>query len=84
MLFGNSPYKNIPKWYMNNQSLNVVPSIKYLGTILEPGSGGKHTGSRKMATQRAFYSLQGAGVNYGGVQPETAVNIYTMLLLVVF
>ena len=48
----------------------------YLGTILEPGNGGKHTGSRKMATQRAFYSLQGAGVNYGGVQPETAVKIY--------
>ena len=76
MLFGNSPYKNIPKWYMNNQSLNVVPSIKCLGTILEPGDGGKHTGSRNMATQRAFYSLQGAGVNYGGVQPETAVKIY--------
>ena len=34
------PYKNIPKWYMNNQPLNVVPSIKYLGTILEPGNGG--------------------------------------------
>ena len=76
MLFGNSPYKNIPKWYMNNQPLNVVPSIKYLGTFLEPGNGGKHTGSRKMATQRAFYSLQGAGLNYGGVQPETAVKIY--------
>ena len=29
-----------------------------------------------MATQRAFYSLQGAGVNYGGVQPETTVKIY--------
>ena len=43
---------------------------------MKPGNGGKHTGSRKMATQRAFYSLQGAGVNYGGVQPETAVKIY--------
>ena len=29
-----------------------------------------------MATQRAFYSLQGAGVNYGRVQLETAVKIY--------
>ena len=32
--------------------------------------------SRKLASTKAFYSLQGAGVKYNGVNPETAVNIY--------
>ena len=51
----------------------MVPSLKYLGTSLD---GGNHVQVRKQAAQRAFYSIQGAGVKYGGVSPATAVNIY--------
>ena len=58
---------------IDNVILKVVPSLKYLGTSLD---GGNHVQVRKQAAQRAFYSIQGAGVKYGGVSPATAVNIY--------
>ena len=70
------PFHNIPIWTLEIQSLKVVPSIKYLGTILSSDNGCSHMESRKKASIKAFYSLQGAGVKYNGVNPETAVNIY--------
>ena len=50
----------------------MVTSMKYLGTNLHSAS---HVEMRKNAAQRAFYSLQGAGVKYGGVSLVTALDI---------
>ena len=62
-----------PKWTIGSVHLNVVPSVKYLGTNLHSAS---HVETRKNAAQHAFYSLQGAGVKYEGVSPVTALDIY--------
>jgi hypothetical protein len=72
-LGGPNPFISIPSWNIDNDTLKVVPSLKYLGSII---NGGNHVDVRKQAAQRAFYSLQGAGIKYGGVSPVTAMNIY--------
>ena len=77
MLSGSNPFNNVPKWTIENVSLTVVPSIKYLGTILCGVNGDVHTTERKRAAQKAFFSLQGAGLKYGGVNPKTGTNIYS-------
>ena len=73
LISGPNPFNCTPVWSIDNVILKVVPSLKYLGTSLD---GGNHVQVRKQAAQRAFYSIQGAGVKYGGVSPATAVNIY--------
>ena len=73
MMCGPNPFSCDPKWTIGSVPLNVVPSVKYLGTNLHSAS---HVETRKNAAQRAFYSLQGAGVKYGGVSPVTALDIY--------
>ena len=50
--------------------------IKYLGTVLSSVSGSPHVESRITAAQKAFYSLQGGGLMFNSVNPETAINIY--------
>ena len=77
MISGHNPLTNEPSWMIDNQSVTVVPSIKYLGTILDNSRGSSHKVARLSAAQRAFYSLQGAGIKYRGVSPTTACKIYT-------
>ena len=72
MISGHNPFTNEPSWMIDNQSVTVVPSIKYLGTILDNSRGPSHKVSRLSAVQRAFYSLHGAGLKYRGVSPTTA------------
>ena len=69
------PFTAIPRWTMNNKYLNVAPSIKYLGTSLCHDNGASHTELRKLAAQKAYYSLQGAGLKYNGVKLDTAIKI---------
>jgi hypothetical protein len=76
MLFGKCPFIATPHWTMDNVSLSVVPSMKYLGTMLCYDNGTSHIESRKSSAQKAYYSLQGAGVKYNGVELGTAVRIY--------
>ena len=77
MLSGSNSFNNIPKWSIENVSLTVVPSNKYLGAVLSGVNGDAHTTEHKRAAQKAFFSLQGAGLKYGGVNPKTAINIYS-------
>ena len=77
MISGHNPFTNEPSWMIDNQSVMVVPSIKYLGTILDDSQGSSHKVARLSAAQRAIYSLQGAGLKYRGVSPTTACKIYT-------
>ena len=37
-----------------------------------------HDKERSLAAQRAFYSLQGAGLHYGGVDPHVAAKLYSV------
>ena len=52
--------------------------IKYLGTVLSNVSGSPDVESRITAAQKAFYSLQGGGLMFNSVNPETAINMYCM------
>ena len=67
MLFGNNPFDSLPVWTIDGVNLQIESSITYLGAELSPHGGNKHTESRIRSTQRAFYSLQGAGLNKDGV-----------------
>ena len=51
-------------------------NIKYLGTVLSSLSGNPHVEGPITAAQKAFYSLQGGGLMFNSVHPETAINIY--------
>ena len=73
MISGLNAFNVVPNWTIDNVTLQVVLSIKYLGTIL---NGNQHIENRKQAGQKAFYSLQAAGLKYEGVSPYTAGKIY--------
>ena len=38
--------------------------------------GDGHLASRKVGAEKAYYSLQGAGLKFNGLNPETSVSIY--------
>ena len=71
MISGLNPFNVVPNWTIDNVTLQVVPSIKYLGTILNRN---QHIENRKQAAQKAFYSLQAAGLKYEGKIYKTAVQ----------
>ena len=71
MLSGSNPFNNIPKQTIENVSLtvapsikylgavlsivNVAPSIKYLGAVLSGVNGDIHTTECKCAAHKAFF-----------------------------
>ena len=65
-----------PRWTINGTTLNNESDIKYLGTTLGKNCGSLHIKSRINSANRAFYSLQGAGLYYDGVSPRLAAHIY--------
>ena len=77
LLVEGNPFTETPQWYMDGVSLNIVDKITYLGTILGDSKGQGQTTQRIQAANRAFYSLQGAGLNCCGVSPHTAIHIYS-------
>ena len=56
--------------------LAVNDCLTYLGAGLSNDNGKCHLESRMQSAQKAFYSLQGAGLHYNGVNPESAVKIF--------
>ena len=73
---GISPLVSTPQWTLNGNFLPISDSITYLGTVIGDPKG-KQLVNRLPAKQlRAFYSMQGAGLNCNGVSPETARHIY--------
>ena len=75
MVSGTNPFSVLPSWILENSILQVAPSIKYLGTVLCP-KGDCHLASRKVAAEKAYYSLQGAGLKFNGLNPKTSFSIY--------
>ena len=77
MIDGVNPFVNYPSWILDYVSLKVVTSIKYLGTTLSYQDKAKcHILSRNVASQKAFYSLQGAGLKFQGISPELLTSVY--------
>ena len=71
-ILGINPFVSIPQWTINGNVLPISDSITYLGTVI----GDPLVNLRASKANRAFYSLQGAGLNCNGVSPETALHIY--------
>ena len=56
--------------------LPISDSITYLGPDIGDPKGKQRVNLRASKANRAFYSMQGAGLNCNGVSPETALHIY--------
>ena len=77
LLYGSNPFVKQPVWTLDDVSLKIVTSIKYLGTVISFHDRGKyHILSRTAAAQKAYFSLQGAGIKYRGVTPKVSSYIY--------
>ena len=81
MIFGKNPYTKLPHWEINGTELNLSKNIKYLGTVVSSISGNPHVEGRITAAQ--IYSLQGGGLMFNSVNPETAINIYRTAVKIV-
>ena len=75
-ILGINPFVSIPQWTINGNVLPISDSITYLGTVIGDPKGKQLVNLRASKANRAFYSLQGAGLNCNGVSPETALHIY--------
>ena len=80
LLFGANPFDSIPNWKMNNTSLSVESNLTYLGAEIGSNSGKIHIEKRIRCAQRAFYTLQGSGLKFRGVLPETAMSIFKTVI----
>ena len=78
MILGKNPFSVMPKWYINGTVLNIAQNITYLGSVIGDMNGTAHCNSRTRSAQRSFYALQGAGIKFPGVDPETSLNIYNL------
>ena len=76
VIIGGNPFNTNPKWTINNINLSVSEKVKYLGIEIGDLSGKYHCDSRVRSSNKAFYSLQGAGLNKHGVNPKVAFHIY--------
>ena len=80
MVYGKSPFTSPPKWHINDVSLEISNSVKYLGTLLNNSNGKDHVESRIRAANRPFYTLQGAGVCMNGLSPFVSAHVYNIAI----
>ena len=73
---GKHPFTSTPQWFINDTRLKVVDKLTYLGTTIGDMKGHEQANMRIRAGNKAYYSLQGAGLNAYGVTPQTALHIY--------
>ena len=73
---GNVPFMSAPKWSIEDDNLEVVDNMKYLGTVIGNSCGNSHVNEWLRACSRAFYSLQGTGLCNNGLKIETAVHVW--------
>ena len=74
LIVGNNPFTSTPEWYLNGALLSLSDSLTYLGTCLGDQRGQEDVAKQK--ANKAFYTLQGAGLNTLCVSPETASHVY--------
>ena len=73
MIQGKNPFRTEPECIIDGQPLQIKPNITYLCAVLG-GNNGPHCDSRMRSAQRAFYSIQGTGLCYKGVDAKVAIN----------
>ena len=78
MTFGKQRLGLEPSWTIGGSPLAHEDGLLYLGTMLKNDLGDAHVHRRVQAAQRAFYSLQGAGLHFGGLEPEVAADLYSV------
>jgi hypothetical protein len=76
MISGRNPFIRMPTWNINGEDLAVCDQVKYLGTTLGNDTNGSHVEGRIKGAQNAFYSLQGGGLKFNSVLPETSFKVY--------
>ena len=78
MVYGSSPYTQLPSWNIQGSSLKVEDAITFLGAGFALDGGASHVMARTKAATRAFYSLQHAGLHYKGLSTEAAAYLFTI------
>ena len=63
---------NWPQWEINNVGLVFIHGLDYLGTVLSKDNGKEHASARIKSSNRAYFSLQGAGLCKSGLAPFMA------------
>ena len=70
-----SPFKTIPRWYINGASLDIEDKLTYLGSILGENGGKEHCENR---CTLLLFGLQGAGIKSPGVNTQTALHLFNV------
>ena len=78
MTYGKSSFEKAPSWLIQGTKLKQECVMKYLGVELSNDRGGRHANERIRAAQRAFYSLQGAGLHFHGLDVHVAAKLYSV------
>ena len=66
-----------PSWQILGSNLHVSKNIQYLGAVLGDDCGQRHAQDKISQMNKAFYSLQGAGLNEHGLNPLTAARVFS-------
>ena len=76
MAYGAAPPAQ-PLWTIEGQPIpSTNDGMLYLGAMLSNDGGASHIHRRTTAAQKAHYSLQGAGLHFGGVSPSVSTKIF--------
>ena len=78
MIRGKNPLTDLPVWTIEETPLRIVDELSYLDTSIDNHSGTSHVEVRSRAAQRSYFSLQGAGLPYNGLSPETARAVFSL------
>ena len=78
MTYGRSAFTTNPVWTISGTPLAQENSITYLGASLGNDNGKGHVNKRMQAAQKAFYSLQGAGLSFKGLDPRASAHLYSV------
>ena len=65
-----------PKWYIDNEELESVEHIDYLGAKLGNGGASAHVSQRIGSCSKSFYSLQSVGLCNDRLNVETAMHVF--------
>ena len=76
LIKGVNPFNVTPTWKIKGVPVSINQKLKYLGTILDSTNSNSHVSERVQSANKAFYSLQAAGLKSNSVSPQTAFNIY--------
>ena len=77
MIYGDNPFVELPRWTLDGAELKTKNSLTYPGVELSYKGGSDHCQTRIRSAQKAYYSLQQAGLHWNGVSPLTAREIFT-------